>query len=304
MSVDGISAYDVVSRRAMLEGFRSVHGGAETLPFVRMFHSSPSRHLWEDQEGVVHTIDQGEGGEQGDPPMPLLFSLGQHGALESVQRSFRDGERMLAYLDDIYIVTSPDRVGVVIASLQEQLFRHARIRLHGGKTQVWNRAGIRPVACDVLEQIASQTCQWSHRASRCWETPLGHPEFVASHLEHIAEEHRVLLERIPAVQDVQSAWLILLHCAVARANYLLRVGLHWSEGSQRTMMQGCGDVCVKYCTSRKISVKPQQGLPAQCLWCWVGPSLDGRRAGASEVPEWKWCWGCTFHGPVQSPCAD
>ena len=102
----------------------------------------------------MHTIDQGEGGEQGDPLMPLLFSLGQHGALESVQRSLRDSERMLAYLDDIYIVTSPDRVGVVIASLQEQLFRHARIRLHGGKTQVWNGAGIRPVACDGLEQIA------------------------------------------------------------------------------------------------------------------------------------------------------
>ena len=49
---------------------------------------------------------------------------------------------------------NPHRVGVVIASLQEQLFRHARIRLHGGKTQVWNGAGIRPLACDVLEQIA------------------------------------------------------------------------------------------------------------------------------------------------------
>ena len=92
----------------MLEGLRLVHGGVETLPFVRMFYSSPSRYLWEDQEGVVHTIDQGEGGEQGDPLMLLLFSLGQHGALEAVQRSLRDGERMLAYLDDIYIVTSPD----------------------------------------------------------------------------------------------------------------------------------------------------------------------------------------------------
>ena len=67
-----------------------------------MFYSSPSRYLWEDQEGVVHTIDQGEGGEQGDPLMPLLFSLGQHGALESVQRSLRDGERMLAYLDHLH----------------------------------------------------------------------------------------------------------------------------------------------------------------------------------------------------------
>ena len=34
-------------------------------------------------------------------------------------------------------------------------------------------------------------------------------------------KHQVLLDRIPMVQDVQSAWL--LHCACARANHLLRV---------------------------------------------------------------------------------
>ena len=234
VSVDGISAYDVVSRRAMLEGLHSVHGGVEALPFVRMFYSSPSRYLWGDQEGVVHTIDQGEGGEQGDPLMPLLFSLGQHGALEAVQRSLRDDERMLAYLDDIYIVTSPGRVGVVVTSLQEQLYRHARIRLHGGKTQVWNGAGIRPPACDVLEQIARRedprAVVWKgsevaveSQGIKVLGTPLGHPAFVATHLGRIEEEHKVLWERIPAVQDVQSAWLILLHCAAARANYLLRV---------------------------------------------------------------------------------
>ena len=42
-----------------------------------------------DVEGVVHEIDQGEGGEQGDPLMPLLFSLGQHAALRAVQRQLQ-----------------------------------------------------------------------------------------------------------------------------------------------------------------------------------------------------------------------
>ena len=32
-----------------------------------------------------------------------------------------------------------------------------------------------------------------------------------------------LIQRIPLVPDLQSAWLILMHCASARANYLLRV---------------------------------------------------------------------------------
>ena len=34
-------------------------------------------------DGEVHKIPQGEGGEQGDPMMPLLYSLGQHRALEA-----------------------------------------------------------------------------------------------------------------------------------------------------------------------------------------------------------------------------
>ena len=32
-------------------------------------------------------------------------------------------------------------------------------------------------------------------------TPLGHPDFVAAHLDRVLSDHRTLLERIPAVQD-------------------------------------------------------------------------------------------------------
>ena len=52
-------------------------------------------------------------------------------------------------------------------------------------------------------------------------TPLRHEDYVAQHLESVVDEQRVLLERIPRVQDVQSAWLLRLHCASARANYQL-----------------------------------------------------------------------------------
>ena len=59
---------------------------------------------------MVHEIDQGEGGGQGDPFMPLLFSLGQHAALKAVQRQLLPGKLVSAYLDDIYVITTPDRV--------------------------------------------------------------------------------------------------------------------------------------------------------------------------------------------------
>ena len=40
--------------------------------------------------------------------------------------------------------------------------------------------------------------------------------------ENKTQEHSTLLERIPAVQDSQSVWSLLLYCAAARANFWLR----------------------------------------------------------------------------------
>ena len=50
--------------------------------------------------GMSHEIAQGEGGEQGDPLMPMLFALGLHPALRAAQARMRAGERIFAYLDD------------------------------------------------------------------------------------------------------------------------------------------------------------------------------------------------------------
>ena len=80
LSIDGISVYDFVSRN-----------GDKLVPFMRLFNGSPSTFLWEDDEGTVHHVRQGEGGEQGDPLMPLLFGLGLHRALVSVKSSWRTG---------------------------------------------------------------------------------------------------------------------------------------------------------------------------------------------------------------------
>ena len=51
---------------------------------------------------------------------------------------------------------------------------------------------------------------------------VGHHDFITAFMERKSAVHATLLERIPAVPDVQSAWLLLFHCAQARANFLLR----------------------------------------------------------------------------------
>ena len=46
---------------------------------------------------------------------------------------------------------------------------------------------------------------------------------MTAKLETLTAEHQTLLCRVPLVQDVQAAWLFLVHCAAARANYVARV---------------------------------------------------------------------------------
>ena len=101
------------------------------MPFVSMFYGTPSHYLWEDSLGRVHTITQGEGGEQGDAMMPL-FSLGQHAALERVQRLLREGEVLFAFLDDVYTVSMPDCVWDIHRLLEESLWAESGIRVHEG----------------------------------------------------------------------------------------------------------------------------------------------------------------------------
>ena len=45
VSVDGLGAFDLVSRKAMLQGLMAVEGGPKLLPFLRTFYGQPSVFL-------------------------------------------------------------------------------------------------------------------------------------------------------------------------------------------------------------------------------------------------------------------
>ena len=97
-----------------------------------------STHLCEDQMGRVHEIAQGLGGEQGGPMVPLLVSLGEHAVLQAANAILEDIERLLTLLGEVHVTCVPGRVGAVHQILQDALWAHARIRIHHGKTQIWN----------------------------------------------------------------------------------------------------------------------------------------------------------------------
>ena len=145
----GISAFDLISRAAMLDGMAQIRGGEAVLPFVLHFCSQPSQYLWTDTYWDNHVILQGEGrGEQGDALM--LYSVGQHGALQEVQDSL-----MNACSRTSTIFTLSVHPNAIYKLLGQALAENARIEMHLGKTQVWNRSGHMPPRCDSM-QIAVQ----------------------------------------------------------------------------------------------------------------------------------------------------
>ena len=85
------------------------------LPFARSTYGHPSCYKWIDADGVQHDIHQHEGGEQGDPLMPLLSSSAIHNALAEVREGMLTTELLFAFLDDLYLrgVESSPYPGVV-----------------------------------------------------------------------------------------------------------------------------------------------------------------------------------------------
>ena len=86
--------------------------------------------------------------------MALLCSVGQHRALEATSRELSGSEKLLAYLDDICVITKSDRVGDVYTAVRQNLWIHACVSINNGKTKVWNAAGHKPAVCEVLDKVA------------------------------------------------------------------------------------------------------------------------------------------------------
>ena len=173
-----------------------------------------------------NNITPAEGGEQGNPLMPALFSLGQQPALQAVQAQLQPGETLYAFLDDIYAVVQPDRVRPVYDLLANHLKAHAHIRLNQGKTRIWNRGGHQPANTQSLgpETWASnRELPPTQQGLTVLGAPIGTEQYVQQFLRHSLANHKPLLDQLPQIADLQAAWLLLLYTASPRSNYLLRL---------------------------------------------------------------------------------
>ena len=230
VSIDGIGAYDHVSRAAILAALHRNPHLTGLLPYVRQFYSSPSSYVWYDRHRTAHHVAQGEGGEQGDPLMPCLFAAALHPALTAIQQAIPPGDGCLAFLDDVYLLTSPERAVPTFHIARDAILQHAGINLHQGKTRVWNKAGstpanihtLQPVGQDARVWVGDQTLPPTEQGLQVLGAPIGSLAYIEAALARTTAKHAVLIDRITAVPDLQCAYLLLTYCANTRATYLLR----------------------------------------------------------------------------------
>ena len=127
--------------------------------------------------------------------------------------NLRDDEKLYAVLDDSYLATSPDRARPVFAILQEQLRRHANIRVHFGNIKAWSAGGVLPRTCTAPQQMAhdagSDATVWRGSRLPTEEQERSHNDFVD--LRQTLQSDETLLQRIPLAADVQCAWALLVH---------------------------------------------------------------------------------------------
>lgn len=122
----------------MLDAIRQLPTAHRILSYLLLSYGDTTVFAWTGGNGEVHEIIQGQSGAQGDALMPALFSTGMAGSLRHAQEQLLDGD---TYLDDVYIVTSPEwarsAYGVVANVLRDKLGAKPTLE----KTVCWNRAG-------------------------------------------------------------------------------------------------------------------------------------------------------------------
>ena len=169
--------------------------------------------------------------------------------MATIQEQLGEGEFLFAFLDDVYAVCAPERVGEVYMLLEKALREQAGIQLHEGKTRIWNKAGVQPqvgrrgehgvgngTGPDVnnggdeegvgeseearVERIIREA--WSPEGVKVLGTPVGSPAFVEKLAKERMADEQELLDAIPYVPDLQCAWTILSQCAGPRCHYFVR----------------------------------------------------------------------------------
>ena len=168
-----------------------------------------SVYCWWDASGTCRDIHQAEGCEQGD-----AFSLGQHDGLERAAAELQAGEELLAYLDDLYVITGSRRAREGLDLVASRVQEHCGIASNVGKRRVYNAGhGAPPPGVHELgDEVWRGNRPSGERGFTALGVPFGHPDYIREWGRRRVRHEQAFLDHLPHLPDLQCAWLLLLLC--------------------------------------------------------------------------------------------
>ena len=141
------------------------------------------------------------------------------------------GEKLYAYLDDVYAVTTHERAREVFDEISQCLLEYANVETNKGKCRAWSKNGGAPPPgiADIDSHLEYEQRVWRgdrpavENGIKILGAPLGTTEYCKAFAENRIATERELWQWIKKIEDPQSAFLLLFYCAVPRANHLLRM---------------------------------------------------------------------------------
>ena len=140
LSVDGVGAFDLISPGSLLL--------ERTLCFLS---SSRSKAILYRTCQPTKSADAKETSKISAYAFALCIRPAQNPSCSHSHLS--EDEQLLAFHDDIYVMSQPESTCEFYGILAKELWAHSRIKTNGCKTQIWNRGGFIPPGHDALLAI-------------------------------------------------------------------------------------------------------------------------------------------------------
>ena len=157
--------------------------------------------------------------------MPFIFARAQHDGLVAASTNLQVGEWVLAFLGDLYVVTSRVRVHAPFKQVAGKVEQHAGVETRLGKLRAWREGGgsaqadlaaAAPGACTAYKPDAEN-------GLLVFGIPLGKKAFVDAHAQERMRREQKLQHRLGDMTDLQCRWVLLFQSAVPRANHMLHI---------------------------------------------------------------------------------
>lgn len=195
---DATNAFNTICRRALAKAIRQY--APELYPLFLWAYGTPTPLLVRTPDGPVF-LQSAQGVRQGDPLSALFFSIGVRPELEAIAAKIEEGDILLAYMDDFFLLSQ--RSGGLDTIVDTFRDRGSSLKFNLAKCRV---VPIQDAADNGFEVLGTMV-----------GSPVAQRAFLA---ERIADLKRsaARLNELPS----QHALLLLRICVLPRIRHLLR----------------------------------------------------------------------------------